>query len=174
MLRILKSRRRIVLVLPILIGVVLAVMLLAGYLWGLADDAKLRRMQPYTVEQQQKHGEALIAGLNSRNPEQVDLFHTDDDEAAAARARITRNVEAAMPNPGCHYVLESVHDDGEQGRRSVGWLGNGNGGIETYQYHLSVIEVCPNAHPVPLKIGVIAVPSGMAGQWADAALSIEQ
>ncbi|MGV0625328.1 hypothetical protein [Mycolicibacter minnesotensis] len=140
---------------------------------SIAGDGYATHRNPYTAEHQQQRAHALIDGLNSRDPEQVELFSVNDDEAAPARARIARNIKAAMPNPGCRYVLDSVHDRGEQGRQNVGWLGTTEQQrYLTYRYDLLITEVCPKAKPIPLRIGVTAIYGD--GDWADAALSVEQ
>lgn len=168
------SVRRPVVVAVLTLGVLLlATAVVIWYRWATNDDS-LTRMKPYAPEKQHERAEALVAALNSRDPARVELFrnHSAVPQAPADNARIDRNIKAAMPSPGCHYVLDSVHDDGEQGPQNVGWMDKGM--VETYRYDMLVREICPDRSPIPVKIGVIAVPSGMGGYWSDAALAVEQ
>ncbi|WP_445168397.1 hypothetical protein ACTXG7_03130 [Mycolicibacterium sp. Dal123E01] len=126
-------------------------------------------MKDYTAEVQQTAAQSIVAGLNTRNPVNVDLMrdHSGNADREADNARITQNIAAALPPPGCQYSLLSIEDRGEQDPADVPWFG---GASRARGFDMKLQELCPEESPTPRTIRVIAIPSGMGGYWAEAAL----
>jgi hypothetical protein len=102
----------------------------------------------------------------------VDLLrnHSDVPDAAADNAQIDQNIEAAMPPPRYHYVLDSVRDRGDQGVQILPWFGP----HPTRRFDMLIQQECPGQPAVPRTIGLIAIPSDIGGYWAEASLVVEQ
>jgi hypothetical protein len=122
----------------------------------------------YGTEQQQHAAEDVVAGLNSRNPDNVELFRIDGQpESAAYATAITQNITAVLPPLGCRYTLVGTEDKGEQDPADVPWYHPG----QARGFDMKLQQICPGQPPTPRTIRVIAIPSGMGGYWAEAALS---
>ena len=153
------------------IAVVLAVVVLgSGGLWYLhiTEDDNPYPMKDYAPARQEKAAAAIVAGLNSRDPDNVELMHnhSGNPDRSADNARIAENITAVLPPPGCQYTLVGVEDRGEQDVSTVPWFTpSGARGFD-----MNLQQRCPGRQPMPRTIRVIAIPSGMGGYWAEAAL----
>lgn len=157
-----------------LIGV-LTVMVVAAmaagisfYLSARSDSANT--MKDYTPERQQEAAESIVAGLNTHDPKNVPLLRNTSavPDADADNAQINANISAAMPPSGCHYTVASVTDRGDQGVQKLPWFSP----HETRRFDMNVHQICPGQAEVERTIGVLAIPSGMGGYWAEASLVV--
>ncbi|TXH15271.1 MAG: hypothetical protein E6R06_33270 [Mycobacterium sp.] len=172
---IIKNRRNAV----IAVGVLFVLILGAGVAWfGYWSVVDSRNpygghnsygMRDYTRDVQEKSANAIVAGLNSGNPDDVDLMrnHSGNADREADNARITANIEAVLPPPGCRYELEGIEDKGEQDPAAVPWFG---GPTHARGFDMKLRQLCTGGPPTQRTIRVIAIPSGMGGYWAAAAL----
>lgn len=128
-------------------------------------------MRDYTPAMQEKAAKAIVAGLNTRNPDSVDLlrFHGHPENDVTNKA-IAENITTVLPPPGCQYDLLSVQDRGEQEDPAtlVPWYGKAVEHARAFDMKLQ--QLCPGKQSTPHTIGVVAIPSGMGGYWAEAAL----
>jgi hypothetical protein len=127
-------------------------------------------MRDYTPAAQEKAAKAIVAELNTRNPDNVEQLirnHSGNPDREADNARITENITAVLPPPGCEYTLVSVEDRGEQDPAAVPWF---NGPTHARGFDMNLQQLCPGQQPTPRTIGVTAIPSGWDGYWAEAAL----
>jgi hypothetical protein len=156
---------------------VLAALALGGlvawfWYWHIIDSRDPNRscysygMRCYTPEIQEEAAKAIVAGLNTRNLDRVELMHSDSDAPDMA---IAGNITAVLPAPGCQYALVSIEDKGEQEHPAdlVPWYT----GVEHARgFDMKLQQLCPTQQPTPHTIRVIAIPEGMGGFWAEAAL----
>ena len=163
-----------------IVGGVLAVLLLGvgiawlGY-WHIVDSRNpygghnSYGMRDYTREVQEESAKAIVAGLNSGNPANVELLrnHSGNADREADNARIVANIEAVLPPPGCQYELEGVEDKGEQDPAAVPWFG---GATHARGFDMKLQQSCMGRQPIPRTIRVVAIPSGMGGYWVAGAL----
>jgi hypothetical protein len=168
---IVRARRPVLLLAIVLVAGALVAGAIILYRWATSDD-DLGQMKDYPPARQQEAARSIVDGLNSRDPKNVDLLrnHSDVPDAAADNAQIDHNIEAAMPPPGCHYVLESVHDRGDQGVQKLPWFSP----HQTRRFDMQIQQVCPGEPTISRTIGVLAIPSGMGGYWAEASLITDQ
>lgn len=127
-------------------------------------------MRDYTPEMQEKAAIAIVNGLNTRNPDNVEQIirnHSGDPDREADNARITQNLTAVLPPPGCQYTLVSIEDQGEQDPAAVPWF---SGPTHARGFDMKLQQLCPAQQSTSRIIRVIAIPSGMGGYWAEAAL----
>ena len=127
-------------------------------------------MRDYTPEKQESAAKDIIAGLNTRSPDNVELMHSQSD---AINMAIAENITAVLPPPGCQYTLVSIEDKGEQEHPAdlVPWFSTIADHAQGFDMKLQ--QLCPTQPPTPRTIRVIAIPSGMGGYWAPAALEKE-
>jgi hypothetical protein len=148
--------------------------LLAGVLWYLSTTESVSRypMKDYTAETQEKAAKSIVAGLNTHNPDNVDLMrnHSGDPDRDADNAQITENIAAVLPSAGCRYNLASIEDQGEQDPGAVPWF---SGPTQARGFDMKLQQLCLGQAPTPRTIRVIAIPSGMGGYWGEAALENE-
>jgi hypothetical protein len=156
------------------VAIALALILIglgASALWYLyaTEDVDPYPMKEYTAEMQDKAAKGIVAGLNTHNPDNVELTrnHSGDPDREADNARITENIAAVLPPPSCQYVLVNVDDQGEQDPATVPWF---SGPTQARGFDMKLQQLCPGQQPTPRTIRVIAIPSGMGGYWAEAAL----
>jgi hypothetical protein len=142
-----------------------------GALWYLyaTEDVNPYPMRDYTAETQEKAAQSIVAGLNTHNPDNVDLMrnHSGNPDREADNARITTNIAIVLPPPGCQYSLVSIEDKGEQDPAAVPWF---SGPTQARGFDMKLQQLCPGRQPTRRTIRVIAIPSGMGGYWAEAAL----
>jgi hypothetical protein len=147
------------------------VCVIGGGLWWLSakKSANPSAMKDYGTETQQRAAQSIVAGLNTRDPIKVDLIrnHSGNPDREADNARITDNISAVLPQPGCEYALAAVEDEGRQDPALVPWF---SGPHQARGFDMKLRQLCPGRQPAPLTIRVIAIPSGMGGYWAEAAL----
>lgn len=168
---IVRVRRPILLLVIVLVAAALIAGAILLYRWATSDD-ELGQMKDYPPARQEEAARSIVDGLNSRDAKNVDLLrnHSDVPDAPADNAQIDQNIEAAMPPPGCHYVLDSVRDRGDQGIQQLPWFSP----HQSRRFDMLIQQVCPGKPTVPRTIGVIAIPSGMGGYWAEASLVVDQ
>ena len=125
-------------------------------------------MKSYTPQREHQAAQSIIDGLNTRNPKNVPLLRNTSavPDADADNAQIDANVTAAMPPVGCQYALSSVADRGDQGVQKLPWFSP----HETWRFDMTVRQICPGGANTDRTIGVLAIPSGMGGYWAEASL----
>ena len=125
-------------------------------------------MRDYTPQDEEKAAQAIVAGLNTHNPDRVDLTrnHSGDPDREADNARIADNIRAVLPPPGCQYALVNVEDKGEQDPAQVPWF---SGPRHAWGFDMHLRQLCPGQPPTPRIIRVIAI-AGMGGYWTKAAL----
>jgi len=132
-------------------------------------------MRDYTAETQQRDAREIVAGLNTHDPDQVDVFrfHGRPDNDAlnnASLQAIRENVTAVLPAPGCQYVVDGIEDKGEQDRPAdlVPWFRNI---VEhAWGFDMKLRQLCPGQPPTPHVVRVIAFAPGVGGFWNRAAL----
>jgi hypothetical protein len=128
-------------------------------------------MRDYTPHDEEKAAKAIIAGLNTRNPDNVELLrfhgHPKDDVANQA---IAENITAVLPPPGCQYVLVGIEDKVAQDHPAalVPWY---RSVVEhAWGFDMNLRQLCSGHQPTPRTVRVIAIDAGWAGYWAEAAL----
>jgi hypothetical protein len=145
-----------------------------GALWYLyaTEIVNPHPMKTYTPDVQEKAAKGIVARLNTHNPDNVELMrnHSGDLDREADNAQIAKNIAAVLPPPGCEYTLVGIEDKGEQTPAAVPWF---SGPSQARGFDMKLQQICPGKGPTPRTIRVIAIPSGMGGYWAEAAL-IEQ
>jgi hypothetical protein len=144
-----------------------------GGLWYLyaTEDVNPYPMKAYTSDVQEKAAKGIVAGLNTHNPDKVELFRIDGQPESDAYSRaITANIVAVLPPPNCQYGLVGIEDKGEQDPAPVSWYSRPS---RARGFDMKLQQICPGKGPTPRTIRVIAIPSGMGGYWAEAAL-VEQ
>ncbi|MFZ2240165.1 MAG: hypothetical protein WAV90_11540 [Gordonia amarae] len=141
--------------------IVLQAIALTAVVFWYVEQPKDPTTKPYTAENQQERGQAIVAALNARDAGQLALPLAS--RPADERAR--RFTDDFMPASECKYVFDSVTDRGEQPEQDV----DGTPRSRIYEYDIDVTENCPGAQPQARTIGVLAVPSEGA-YWADIAL----
>jgi hypothetical protein len=161
---------------------VLAVLVLGGlvalYWFGQIVDSRnpygghnSYGMRDYTPERQEEAAKAIVAGLNTRNPDNVWAlrFH-GHPESDGDNMAIAENITAVLPPPGCQYTLVSIEDKGEQEHPAdlVPWYSTI--AEHAWGFDMKLQQLCPGQQPTPHTIRVIAIPGGMGGFWASAAL----
>jgi hypothetical protein len=128
-------------------------------------------MRDYIPAVQEKAAKGIVAGLNTGNPDNVWLlrFHGHPESDVANKA-IADNITTVLPAPGCQYTLVGVEDKGEQEHPPalVPWYGDAS--QHAWGFDMKLQQLCPGQAPSPRTIRVIAIPSGMGGYWAEAAL----
>jgi hypothetical protein len=126
-------------------------------------------MKDYNAQTQKTAANGIVAGLNTHDPDNVELMrnHSGNPDREADNARITKNIAAVLPAPGCEYVLVGVEDKGEQDPAAVPWF---SGPTRARGFDMRLRHLCPGRQPTPRTLRVIAIPSGMGGYWAEAAL----
>lgn len=160
----------------IAVGIVLGVVVIAAvawfWYWHIVDTNpngghNSYGMRAYTPEVQQKAAESIVAALNTHNPDNVKLlrFRGYPDNGAAEKA-IDDNIAAALPSPDCRYTLISIEDKGEQDPAAAPWYRPQH----AWGFDMKLHQLCPGRQSTPRTIRVIAIPSGMGGYWAEAAL----
>lgn len=161
------KRTRTIVVIALALALACAVGVALWYL-DATEGANPSPMKDYDAETQQKAAQAIVAGLNTHNPDDVELIRNSGGEPdrATDNARITENIAAVLPQPGCRYSLIGVEDMGEQDPAAVPWFHPSQ--ARGFDMHLQ--QLCPGQPPTPHTIRVIAIPSGMGGNWAQAAL----
>lgn len=159
-----------------LIGV-LTVMAFAAIAAGIAlylsaSHDSVNTMKDYTPQRQQEAAESIVAGLNTHDPKNVPLLRNTSavPDADADNAQINANIAAAMPPPECRYTVASVTDRGDQGVQKLPWFSP----HETRRFDIAVHQICPGQKDVERAIGVLAIPSGMGGYWAEASLVVDK
>jgi hypothetical protein len=128
-------------------------------------------MRDYTPKRQEEAAKAIVAGLNTRNPDNVELLRFDGQpESDVVNMAIAENVTAVLPAHGCQYALVSIEDKGEQEHPAdlVPWYSKSV--RHAWGFDMKLQQLCPTQQPTPRTIRVIAIPSGMGGGWAEAAL----
>jgi hypothetical protein len=125
-------------------------------------------MRDYTPHDEENAAKAIIAGLNTHNPDRVELTrnHSGDPDREADNARIADNIGAVLPPPDCKYSLVNVEDRGEQPPSEVPWF---SGPTHAWGFDMNLRQLCPGHQPTPRTIRVIAI-AGMGGYWTKAAL----
>lgn len=167
-----KTTRRVAIAAGILVGgLVIVTIAWFGY-WHAVDTNpsgghNSYGMRDYTPGEQKRAAESLVAGLNSHDPANVKLVRFDDypDKDAADKA-IDANIAAALPPPDCSYVLVGVDDEGEHDPDGARWYQPQH----AWGFDMNLEQQCPGTPSTPRTIRVIAIPSGMGGLWAEAAL----
>ncbi|MDX1874548.1 hypothetical protein SBI67_20705 [Mycolicibacterium sp. 120266] len=152
------------------VSIVAAVAAAGIALYLSADDDSVNTMKDYTPERQQEAAESIVAGLNTHDPKNVPLLRNASavPDADADNAQINANIIAATPPSGCHYTVASVTDRGDQGVQKLPWFSP----HETRRFDMTVHQICPGQSEVERTIGVLAIPSGMGGYWAEASLVV--
>jgi hypothetical protein len=138
-------------------------------LWFLyaTEDLNPYPMKDYTAETQGKVAKGIVAGLNTHDPNKVSLFFIDGQpESDTYRKALTDNIGAALPPPDCQYTLIGIEDQGKQDPAAVPWYHPS----QAHGFDMKLQQLCPGQQPKPRTIRVIAIPSGMGGYWAEAAL----
>ncbi|MBB3601689.1 hypothetical protein FHT40_001322 [Mycolicibacterium sp. BK556] len=157
----------------VVVTLAIALLCLGGAaLWYLyaTEDVNPYPMKDYNAATQQKAAEAVVAGLNTHNPDNVDLMRIDGQPESDANLKaITANITPTLPPPGCQYALNGVEDKGEQDPADVPWYHPS----QARGFDMKLQQLCPGQPPTPRTIRVIAIPSGMGGYWAEAALRDE-
>jgi hypothetical protein len=153
------------------IAAVLAVVALGGgglWYWQTTEDDNPYPMKDDSPARQEKAATAIVAGLNSRDPDNVDVIrnHSGNPDRAADNALIAENITAVLPLPGCQYTLVGVEDRGEQDVSAVPWFAPS----QARGFDMNLQQLCPGRPPTSRIIRVVAIPSGMGGYWAEAAL----
>jgi hypothetical protein len=150
-------------------GLGLTLICLGGGIWYLYEPVNPYPMNDYNNETQEKAAQRVLEGLNTHNPDSVKLMrnHSGNPDREADNARITENIAAVLPPPGCEYGLVSIEDQGEQDPAAVPWF---SGTSQARGFDMKLQQLCPGQAPKPRTIRVIAIPSGMGGYWAEAAL----
>ncbi|MCG5432011.1 hypothetical protein LV457_06865 [Mycobacterium sp. MYCO198283] len=127
-------------------------------------------MRDYTPDVQQEAARKIVAGLNTGNPDRVQLVrYHGRPEYEAPNAAIKANITAVLPAPGCRYVLDAVEDKGEQAHPAdlVPWYAKS---VEhAWGFDMRLQQQCPGRQPTSRTIRVIAI-AGIGGYWAEAAL----
>lgn len=131
------------------------------------EDVNPYPMKDYNAETQQKAAQSIVAGLNTHNPDNVDLFRIDGQPDSDTYLKaVTANITAVLPAPECQYVLNGVTDQGQQDPAAVPWYRPSR----ARGFDMKLQQLCAGQQPTPRTIRVIAIPSGMGGYWAEAAL----
>lgn len=146
--------------------------MLVWYLWATDNDnTELTEMKAYTADRQEKAARAIVDGLNSRDPQNVDLLRNTSavPDAELDNAAITENITQAMPQPGCEYYLTSVKDMGEVDASAVPWFTSDR----ARGFDMQLQQNCHGTQSMSRTIRVTAIPSGMGGYWAEASLTVE-
>jgi hypothetical protein len=81
-----------------------------------------------------------------------------------------RTLRRRCPRTAAIDVLDSVRDRGDQGVQKLPWFSP----HPTRRFDMLIQQECPGQPAVPRTIGVIAIPSGVGGYWAEASLVVEQ
>ena len=126
---------------------------------------------PVLGRNQQQRAQDIVAGLNTHNPDSVEVFRIEGQpQSDFYLTSITQNITAVLPPSGCQYALQSIEDKGEQLHPAelVPWYGAAVDHASGFDMKLR--QECPGQPPTPRTIRVIAIPSGMGGYWAEAAL----
>lgn len=110
----------------------------------------------YGPDEQWGWAQQLTAGLNTGVAAEVPVLRANGEMSAAQASTI----EAALPTPGCRYMLVSVSDRGEQGQHSTPGRRGEN---LTYRFDMRVNQQCPNGLVRSRTIGVMAVAE--MGYW---------
>jgi hypothetical protein len=164
--------RKAVIVGGVVVGVVvIAWVALFGY-WYVVDSRNpygghnSYGMRDYTPEVQEKAARGIVAGLNTGNPDNVQLrrypWHPESD---AINALIRANITAVLPDSGCRYVLDGIEDKGEQDPVAARWYQPDH----AWGFDMKLRQLRPGQQPTPRTIRVIALP-GIGGYWNQAAL----
>jgi hypothetical protein len=128
-------------------------------------------MRDYTPTTQEKAAKAIVAGLNTGNPDNVELLRFDGHpESEVTNKAIAENITAVLPSPGCQYTLLGIEDKGDQEHPAalVPWYASV---VEHARgFDMKLQQLCPGHQPTTRTVRVIAIPSGMGGYWAEAAL----
>ncbi len=126
-------------------------------------------MKDYNNETQEKAAKRLVEGLNTHDPDSVKLMrnHSGNPDREADNARITKNIAAVLPPPSCEYGLVGIEDKGQQDPAAVPWF---SGPSQARGFDMKLQQLCLGQPPKSRTIRVIAIPSGMGGYWAEAAL----
>lgn len=162
------TARRTTIVAALAVVVVAAAAGFALYLSTRNDSTNT--MKDYPPERQQRAAESIVTGLNTGNPKNVPLLRNTSTvpDADVDNAQINANITAAMPPAGCRYTLASVTDRGDQGVQKLPWFSP----HETRRFDMTVHQICAGRPDVERTIGVLAIPSGMGGYWAEASLVV--
>jgi hypothetical protein len=163
------TTRRTALIGVLTVAVVAAIAAGIAFYLSASDDSP-NAMKDYTPQRQQAAAESIVAGLNTHDPKNVPLLRNTSavPDADADNAQINANIIAAMPPPGCRYTVASVADRGDQGVQKLPWFSP----HETRRFDMTVHQICPGQTDVERTIGVLAIPSGMGGYWAEASLVV--
>jgi hypothetical protein len=140
---------------PVIVVVVVLVAGVAAWLWVRASDDGVAKLGDYGPDKQRQWAARLVAGLNTRDAEQVPVLRLRGHLSDGQR----NSIEAAMPAPGCQYVLLSVQDRGEQSKQPIPGLDSEK---STYRFDMTVEEQCRPSHPSRV-LGVVAIAE--MGYW---------
>ena len=136
------------------------------YLYATENDNP-SPMKDYTADVQKKAAQSIVAGLNTHDPDSVDLFRIDGQpQTPAYLTAVTANITAVLPLPGCRYALTGTEDRGPQDPAAVPWYHPS----QARAFDMKLEQQCPGQASTPRTIRVVAIPSGMGGYWAEAAL----
>lgn len=100
-------------------------------------------LKTFPADQQQKKAQLIVDGLNTHDVSKVYVVrgnNTADAKELASQRQQDETVQAAMPAPGCQYVLKSVDDKGEQGTKIIPGLTKEH---RVWRIELNVAEQCP-------------------------------
>lgn len=169
-----KNIRKTLIALGILAAIALAALAIYGHILDSRNPYGGHNsygMRDYTPAVQDKAAAAIVAGLNTHNSDNVDLlrFHGHPESDGNNKA-IAENITAVLPPPSCQYTLLGTKDEGEQQHPAelVPWYSTI---VEhAWGFDMKIQQICPGIQPTPRTIRVIAVPGGMGGYWAEAAL----
>lgn len=110
----------------------------------------------YGPDKQQEWADRLVAGLNTRDAEQVPVLRLKGGLLPEQRD----SIDAAMPARDCTYELAAVHDRGEQRGQQVPGL---SAAASTHRFDATVEERCPGQASRTRELGVVAIAE--MGYW---------
>ena len=133
-----------------LAAIILAVVVGAVIFFFFIPEDDPTSLKTFPADQQQKKAQLIVDGLNTHDVSKVYVVrgnNTTDAKEIAAQREQDGTVQAAMPAPGCQYVLKSVDDKGEQGTKVVPGLTKEH---RVWRLGLKVEEQCP-AQPLQTR-----------------------
>ena len=115
--------------------------------------------------------EQIVTGLNTRNPDEVELLRFKGQPGLdAINNAIRQNITAVLPPAGCQYVLDGIEDQGELDHPAelVPWYSNV---VEhAWGFDMKLRQLCPGKPPTPRTIRVVAIGPAPGGFRNEAAL----
>lgn len=167
-----QQRHRLILVMSVVGTIVVGFTAFGVYRFVSAEiaDRNYYRARAFPVEAERDRALALVAALNSGDPDEVHLLrnHGADPSADTDNEQVLRNIQEAMPLAGCTFALNDVRDRGYQGRQKVLWHAE----HQVHRFDLVVDQICPGKTAASRTIGVLAFPV-TPQYWAEAAFVID-